>query len=139
MFETLTARLQSAFRRLSGKGKLTPRDVRDGLKEVRLALLEADVNYQVAKDFVNDLQQEAVGEEILRGLNPTQQIIKLVHGRLVHLLGEKGCLTKDLLREYVKQVADKKEPLQSLAQFSGLNEKDLSAAWEARLKQSFDK
>jgi signal recognition particle subunit SRP54 len=88
VFESLTDKLQHTFRRLSGKGKLGPRDIRDGLKEVRLALMEADVNYQVVKDFVNDIQQEALGEEILKGLNPTQQIVKIVHDHLVHLLGD---------------------------------------------------
>jgi signal recognition particle subunit SRP54 len=73
---------------MSGSGKLRPKDVRDGLKEVRLALLEADVNYQVVKDFVQEIQQEALGEEILSGLNPTQQIIDIVHRKLVTLLGE---------------------------------------------------
>ncbi len=88
MFENLTEKLGGAFRRLSGKGKLRPRDVRDGLKEVRLALLEADVNYQVVKDFVNAVQQEALGEEVLKGLKPVDQIIKIVHDHLVHLLGD---------------------------------------------------
>lgn len=88
MFETLTDKLQRVFKRMSGSGKLRPKDVRDGLKEVRLALLEADVNYQVVKDFVQEIQQEALGEEILSGLNPTQQIIDIVHRKLVTLLGE---------------------------------------------------
>lgn len=88
MFESLTQKLQTAFRHLSGKGKLTQKDIRDGLKEVRLALLEADVHYQVVKDFLRDIQQDALGEDILRGLNPTQQIVKIVHEHLVHLLGD---------------------------------------------------
>jgi signal recognition particle subunit SRP54 len=88
VFETLTDKLQRVFKRMSGSGKLRPKDVRDGLKEVRLALLEADVNYQVVKDFVQEIQQEALGEEILSGLNPTQQIIDIVHRKLVTLLGE---------------------------------------------------
>ncbi len=88
MFEALTDRLQAAFRQLSSRGKLTSRDVRDGLKEVRLALLEADVHYQVVKDFIKQVQNEALGEHILKGLNPTQQIVKIVHEQLVHLLGD---------------------------------------------------
>ncbi|MCK4324715.1 MAG: signal recognition particle receptor subunit alpha, partial [Armatimonadetes bacterium] len=87
MFEALTDRLQTAFRRLSSHGKLRPREVREGLKEIRLALLEADVNYQVVKDFINDVQNQALGEDILSGLNPTEQIVKIVHEELVHLLG----------------------------------------------------
>lgn len=88
MFESLTDKLQKAFKHLSSRGKLTPKDVREGLKEVRLALLEADVNYQVVKDFVRDVQDEALGEKILSGLNPTQQIVGIVHSKLVALLGE---------------------------------------------------
>ncbi len=88
MFEALTDRLQAAFRQLSSRGKLTSRDVRNGLKEVRLALLEADVHYQVVKDFIKQVQNEALGEHILTGLNPTQQIVKIVHEQLVHLLGD---------------------------------------------------
>jgi len=90
VFEALTDRLQTAFRRLSSHGKLRPREVRDGLKEVRLALLEADVNYQVVKDFINDVQNKALEEDILSGLNPTQQIVKIVHEELVHLLGDEA-------------------------------------------------
>jgi signal recognition particle subunit SRP54 len=90
LFETLTEKLQRVFKRMSGSGKLRPKDVRDGLKEVRLALLEADVNYQVVKDFVQEVQQEALGEEILSGLNPTQQIVDIVHRKLVVLLGQEA-------------------------------------------------
>ncbi len=88
MFESLTERLQGAFRRLSGRGKLGPKDVREGLKEIRLALLEADVHYNVVKDFLRDVQNDALGEDVLKGLNPAQQIVKIVHDHLVHLLGD---------------------------------------------------
>jgi signal recognition particle subunit SRP54 len=88
MFESLTDKLQTAFRHLSSHGKLTPKDVRNGLKEVNMALLEADVNYQVVKQFVRDVTDEALGEKILSGLNPTQQIVGVVHEKLVHLLGD---------------------------------------------------
>ena len=90
MFETLTDKLQKVFKRMSGSGKLQPKDVRAALKEVRLALLEADVHYQVVKGFINEVQQEALGEEILSGLNPTQQIVDIVHQKLVKLLGEEA-------------------------------------------------
>ncbi|MFP3903580.1 MAG: signal recognition particle protein [Armatimonadota bacterium] len=90
MFESLTDKLQGIFKRMSGAGKLRPKDVRAGLKEVRMALLEADVNYQVVKDFINDVQEEALGEEILSGLNPTAQIVDIVHQHLVELLGEEA-------------------------------------------------
>ncbi len=88
MFETLTERLQRTFKQLSGRGKLRARDIRSGLKDVQMALLEADVNYGVVKDFIKKIQSEALGEDILSGLNPTQQLIKLVHDGLVELLGE---------------------------------------------------
>lgn len=88
MFEALTERLNGVFKRLSGRGKLGPKDVREGLKEIRRALLEADVNYEVVKDFVQNVQQKALGEEILRGLNPAQQIVKIVFDEMVHLLGD---------------------------------------------------
>ncbi len=87
MFETLTERLQKTFKQLSGRGKLREKDIRSGLKEVQMALLEADVNYNVVKDFIRDIQTEALGEDILEGLNPTEQLVKLVHDKLVDLLG----------------------------------------------------
>ena len=87
MFETLTDRLQRTFRELSGRGKLRDKDIRSGLKDVQMALLEADVSYAVVKDFVKSLHTEALGEDILKGLNPTQQLVKIVHDELVHLLG----------------------------------------------------
>ncbi|MEN6302122.1 MAG: signal recognition particle protein [Armatimonadia bacterium] len=88
MFESLTDKLQTAFRHLSSRGKITPKDVRAGLKEVQMALLEADVNYQVVKQFVREVTDEALGEKILSGLNPTQQIVGIVHDKLVKLLGD---------------------------------------------------
>lgn len=88
MFESLTDKLQGAFRHLSSRGKLTPKDVRQGLKEVNMALLEADVNYQVVKQFVRDVTEEAVGEKVLSGLHPAQTIVGIVHQKLVHLLGD---------------------------------------------------
>lgn len=87
MFEALTERLQSIFRSLSSRGKLTAKDVRQGLREIRRALLEADVNYEVVKKFVQAVQQKALGQEILQGLNPAQQIVKIVFEELVNLLG----------------------------------------------------
>ncbi|MGD9495619.1 MAG: signal recognition particle protein [Armatimonadota bacterium] len=87
MFETLTNRLQRTFRELSGRGKLRERDIRAGLKDVQMALLEADVSYSVVKDFVKRIQNQALGEEVLKGLNPTQQLVKIVHDELVALLG----------------------------------------------------
>ena len=87
MFESLTGRLQSIFRRLSSKGKITQRDIRDTMREIRRALLEADVSYEVVKDFIQRVQEKALGQEVLKGLNPAQQIVKIVYEELVELLG----------------------------------------------------
>jgi signal recognition particle subunit SRP54 len=94
VFEALTDKLQAAFKNLSGRGKLRPKDVRDGLKLVNVALLEADVNYRVVKDFIREVTDEAVGESILNGLNPAQQIVKIVFDHLVHLSGEQAAPIK---------------------------------------------
>ena len=87
MFETLTERLDAALKKLTGRGKLSEADVDAGLREVRLALLEADVNYKVARDFVARIRRRAVGAEVLDSLTPGQQLIKVVRDELVELLG----------------------------------------------------
>ncbi|MGM0627854.1 MAG: signal recognition particle protein [Candidatus Fermentibacterota bacterium] len=87
MFDTLTDRLSATFRRLRGRGKLTEKDVRDAMREIRRALLEADVNFRVAKRFVRDVAAEATGERVLGSLTPGQQVVKVVHDQLVELLG----------------------------------------------------
>ena len=87
MFDTLTDRLSATFRRLRGRGKLTEKDVRDAMREIRRALLEADVNFRVAKRFVKDVAAEATGERVLGSLTPGQQVVKVVHDQLVELLG----------------------------------------------------
>ncbi|MBI2842603.1 MAG: signal recognition particle protein [Armatimonadetes bacterium] len=87
MFESLSEKLQNAFKRLTGKGALTEKDVEEALREVRLVLLEADVNFRVVKDFVARVRERAVGQEVLRSLSPGQQVIKIVHEELVGLLG----------------------------------------------------
>ena len=87
MFESLTEKLQNAFKRLTGKGALTEKDVEEALREVRLVLLEADVNFRVVKDFVARVKERAVGQEVLSSLSPGQQVIKIVHEELVGLLG----------------------------------------------------
>jgi len=89
MFDSLTEKLEVTFKKLRGRGTLTEDNIRDALKEVRRALLEADVNYKVTRDFINDIQQEATGATTLRSVEPGQQIIKIVHNKLVKLLGEK--------------------------------------------------
>jgi signal recognition particle subunit SRP54 len=87
MFENLTEKLQKVFRDLRGHGKLTPENIEAALREVRLALLEADVNYRVVKDFIATIAERAVGKDVLESLTPGQQVIKIVHQELVELLG----------------------------------------------------
>ena len=86
-FESLSNKLQQVFSGLKGKGKLTEKDVKAAMREVKLALLEADVNFKIVKDFVNKVSEKAVGEEVLTGLNPAQQVIKFVNEGLVELMG----------------------------------------------------
>ncbi|GAB6875805.1 signal recognition particle protein [Thermaerobacter litoralis] len=86
-FEGLAEKLQSVFKRLRGKGKLTEADVEAALREVRLALLEADVNFKVVKDFIARVRERAVGQEVLESLTPAQQVIKIVHDELTQLMG----------------------------------------------------
>jgi signal recognition particle subunit SRP54 len=87
MFESLSDRLQTVFQKLGGKGKLTEDDVREGMKQVRIALLEADVNLKVVKEFVAKVTEQAIGEEVTKSLTPAQQVIKIVNAQLVELLG----------------------------------------------------
>jgi signal recognition particle subunit SRP54 len=87
MFENLTGKLQAVFDRLASRGKLTEQDVDAALREVRLALLEADVNYKVAKQFVSRVRERAVGVEVMRSLTPGQQVVKIVHEELIATLG----------------------------------------------------
>ena len=87
MFDDLTLKFESIFKKLRGRGKLSESNVKDALKEVRLALLEADVNYKVVKDFINQVQEKAVGQEVLRSITPAQQLIKIVNDQLTALLG----------------------------------------------------
>ena len=87
MFDSLSDKLQAVFKNLRGYGKLTEKNVSDALREVRLALLEADVNYKVAKDFIERTKQRALGQEVLSSVTPGQQIVKIVHDELVALMG----------------------------------------------------
>ncbi len=87
MFSNLAEKLQSALGKLRGRGKLTEKDVEQALREVRLALLEADVNFRVVKDFVARVKERAVGEEVMQSLTPAQQVVKIVHDELTELMG----------------------------------------------------
>ena len=86
-FEGLSEKLQGALKKMTGRGKLTEAAVKEGMREVRMALLEADVNFKVAKDFIKTVTEKATDAEILESLSPTQQVIKIVNEELVSLLG----------------------------------------------------
>lgn len=86
-FEGLTDKLQNVFKKLRSKGMLTEADVKEALKEVKMALLEADVNFKVVKQFIKTVQEQAVGQDVMSGLNPGQMVIKIVHDELVKLMG----------------------------------------------------
>lgn len=86
-FSSLTERLQATFKRLRGKGKLSEKDVTDAMREVRLALLEADVNHRVVRDFVASIKERAIGAEVMESITPGQQIVKIVHEEMIELLG----------------------------------------------------
>jgi signal recognition particle subunit SRP54 len=88
MFESLTEKLSSALRNVRGVGKLSEQNMADALKEVRTALLSADVHFKVVREFVERVQQKAIGQEVLKGVAPGQQIVKIIHDELVRLLGE---------------------------------------------------
>jgi signal recognition particle subunit SRP54 len=92
MFENLTDKLQAVFKRLGRRGILREGDVDEGLREIRLALLEADVHYKVVKDFIARVRDKAIGAEITKSLNPEQQLVKIVHQELIETLGEPGRL-----------------------------------------------
>lgn len=86
-FESLGEKLQGIFKKIKSKGKISEKDLKDALREVRMALLEADVNYKVVKDFINRINEQAVGKEVLESLTPGQQIIKIVNDELTQLMG----------------------------------------------------
>jgi len=86
-FESLGDKLQNVFKKLRGKGKLSEKDIKEAMREVRLALLEADVNFRVVKDFITTVTEKSIGHEILEGINAGQQVVKLVHDELVSLMG----------------------------------------------------
>src|SRR6478735_2996976 len=87
MFDSLSNKLQNAFKNLRGLGKISEDNVSDSLREVRLALLEADVNFKVARDFIERVKTKSIGSEVIQSVQPGQQIIKIIHDELVDLLG----------------------------------------------------
>src|ERR1044072_7733174 len=87
MFDSLSGKLQNAFRNLRGLGKISEANVGEALRELRLALLEADVNFKVARDFIERVKTKSIGQEVVQSIQPGQQIIKIIHDELVELLG----------------------------------------------------
>src|SRR5213080_3059029 len=90
MFDSLSSKLQNAFRNLRGLGKISEANMGDSLREVRLALLEADVNFKVARDFIERVKTKSIGAEVVQSIQPGQQIIKIIHDELVDLLGSQN-------------------------------------------------
>ena len=86
-FEGLSQKLQNALKKMTGRGKLNEQAVKEGMREVRMALLEADVNYAVAKDFIKRVTEKCVGQEVLSSLTPGQQVIKIVNEEMTALMG----------------------------------------------------
>lgn len=91
-FEGLSSRLQAITRKLGGKARITESDLKEVMREVKLALLEADVNYRIVKEFVSSVEQKALGQDVLKSLTPGQQVIKIVRDEMTELLG--GTLSK---------------------------------------------
>jgi signal recognition particle subunit SRP54 len=87
MFESLTEKLDGIFRKLKGRGRLDEENIQSALREIRMALLEADVNFRVVRDFIEDIRKRAVGQEVIESITPGQQVVKIVHDRLVELMG----------------------------------------------------
>ena len=91
-FEGLSSRLQAITRKLGGKARITESDLKEVMREVKLALLEADVNYKIVKEFVSSVEQKALGQDVLKSLTPGQQVIKIVRDEMTEILG--GTLSK---------------------------------------------
>src|SRR5690606_10250138 len=90
MANSLSDRLQMFVRRATGRGRLTEKDIEEMMREVRLSLLEADVNFKIVKEFTQAVKEQALGEKILKGLNPGQQVVKIVHDELKKIMGDES-------------------------------------------------
>lgn len=88
MFQSLTDKLANAFSKFKNKGRLTEADVKEGMREIKLALLEADVSYKVVREFIKTVSERAVGADVLESLVPSQQIVKIVNEELINLMGK---------------------------------------------------
>ena len=100
-FDSLSEKLQNVFKNLRSKGKLTEDDVKAALKEVKMALLEADVNFKVVKQFTKSVQERAIGQDVMNGLNPGQMVIKIVNEEMIKLMGSE-----------TTEIAFRRQPLQ---------------------------
>ena len=107
-FDSLSEKLQNVFKNLRSKGRLTENDVKAALKEVKMALLEADVNFKVVKGFVKDVQERAIGQDVMNGLNPGQMVIKIVNEELIKLMGSE---TTEIKLEPVCKVPVRRQQL----------------------------
>ncbi len=90
MFSNLTDKLQTIFKNLRGQGVISESNIKEGLREIQLALLEADVNYRIVKEFINNVAQEAVGQKVVNSITPSQKLVKIVHDKLIELLGQQA-------------------------------------------------
>ena len=90
MFEGISEKLNSTLKKVRGYGKLSDKNIEEALREVRLSLLEADVNFKVVKEFLTNLKEKALGEEVLESLTPAQQVIKIVNDEMIRMLGSTG-------------------------------------------------
>ena len=88
MFESLTDKLQLTFKKLKGHGKLTESNIAEAMREIRTALLEADVNYEIVKEFISQVREECLGVEVLKSASPGEQLVKIVNDRMIDLMGE---------------------------------------------------
>ena len=88
MFENLSTKLQDTFRNLTGRGTLTEKNIEDAMRQVRIALLEADVNYKIVKEFVDESLKDCLGERVMKSVTPGQQAVKIVSDKLITLMGE---------------------------------------------------
>ena len=94
MFENLTDKLQRAFKNLRGQGTLTEENIGEALKEIRMALLEADVNFNVVKELIEHIREKALGQEVLTALSPAEQVVKIVRDELINILGKDAAKLK---------------------------------------------
>jgi signal recognition particle subunit SRP54 len=88
MFENLSEKLQRAFKNLRGQGTLNEENMQEALREIRLALLEADVNFKVVKELIDHIREKAIGSEVMLQISPTEQVVKIVHDELINILGK---------------------------------------------------